>query len=69
MAQQTTADCSEFENPHYKIMRCPSDDSEPPEVHQRGYSYRPAANDAAFELSHGSDDYDYWTEKDTDLPL
>lgn len=68
MAQQTTADDA-FENPHYKIMCCPSDNSEPPEVYHRGYSFRTAANDAAFDLSHDSDNYDYWVEKDDDLPL
>jgi hypothetical protein len=67
MAQQTTADKSE--NPHYKIMRCPSDNSESPEVHQRGFTFRPAANDRAFELAGESDEYDYWAERDTDFRL
>ena len=67
MAQQTTAGEAEFENPHYKIVRCPSDNSTAPETYRRGYSFRPAAIDDAFELSHGSDDYDYWVEDADDL--
>lgn len=57
------------ENPHYKIMRCPSDNSESPSVYQRGYTFLPAANDAAFELNGRDDGYDYWPERDTESLL
>lgn len=47
----------------YVIKRCPSDNSEEPEVYQRGYSFRPPANDKAFELNGKDDGYDYWPEE------
>lgn len=71
MAQQTTVEpqtSSEFENQHYMIVRCRSDDYSEKEVVQRGYSFRPAAIDVAFDRSHGDDPYDYWVEED-DLEL
>lgn len=49
---------------HYKIMTCPADNSESPEVFERGYSFKPAANDRAFELNANDDENDYWPEKD-----
>ena len=54
---------------NYKIMTCPSDNSESPEVFERGYTFRPAANDRAFELSGRDDGNDYWATEDNTLDL
>ena len=51
---------------HYKIMTCPSDNSERPRVHQRGYSFKPAATDRCFELNAQDDANDYWPAEDDD---
>ena len=53
----------------YKIMTCPSDNSESPEVYERGYTFKPAANDRAFELNGRDDGNDYWPETDDTLQL
>ena len=54
---------------NYKIMTCSSDNSESPEVFERGYTFRPAANDRAFELSGRDDGNDYWATEDNTLDL
>jgi len=54
---------------NYKIMACPSDNSESPRVFERGWTFRPAANDRAFELSGRDDGNDYWATEDDTLEL
>lgn len=54
---------------NYKIMACPSDNSESPRVFERGWTFRPAANDRAFELSGSDNETDYWATEDEGLDL
>jgi len=56
-------------NQHYKIMTCPSDNSESPTVHKQGFSFIGAANDYAFEMNAKDDGQDYWPEEDNSLEL
>jgi len=56
-------------NQHYKIMTCPSDNSESPTVHKRGYSFIGAANDYAFKMNGKDDGNDYWPTEDDELQL
>lgn len=47
---------------HFRILRCPDDDSEEPEVHKRGFTTRASANQYAFEKNSEDDGYRYWPE-------